>query len=332
MRIQIVAITLILFLAVGAFGQTPTPTPAPVPTPTPAPAPVPTPVPQLVQPVQTTPDVVPDCTQPGSQACGDQRSSFIADAYLGEAVDNFAGDTTLQYLNPQDANSNLLRAIAGIDFQYRLMGKRTDKKQLWVYGQTVYGVRSKDVDCKDPNTVQLSVCKNNLGSTSPSTALQGAPDQFIAILRGASSLEAFVGARYETALLQESTDSPARIYVNLQLGFLTVSGSGSDAVDMHHLGVGAVAVNGMFQQSFLEVGIGKDDLFKTNPNKRLMVDGYLTVDPHYIPGFKNTVGAGGRIRPFIELTGNFDGSHGADSIQTYFGLNFNIDYWRGSGR
>jgi hypothetical protein len=325
MRIQTVAISVILFLgSVAVFGQTPTPTPAPAPAPSPQ---------SLVQTNQTTPDVVPDCTQPGTNyACGDQRSSFLADAYLGEAVDNFAGDTTLQYLNPQAANSNLLRAIAGIDFQYRLMGERTSKKQLWVYGQTVYGVRSADVDCKNPNTVQLSVCSNNLGSTSSTTVLKGAPNQFIAILRGASSLEAFVGARYETALLQSTTDSPARIYVNLQLGFLSVTGSGTDAVDMHHLGVGAIAVNGMFQQSFLEVGIGKDDLFKTNPNKRLMVDAYLTVDPHYIPGFKNTVGAGSRIRPFIELTGNFDGGHGSDSVQTYFGLNFNFDYWRGGGR
>src|SRR5438270_3214393 len=319
MRTRIV-VTVVLFLAsLSGFGQTPTPASAPTPAPQP-----------LIQTVQTTPDVIPDCTQPGTnQACGDQRSSFVADAYLGEAVDNFAGDTTLQYLNPQAANSNLLRAVAGVDFQYRLMGERTSKKQLWVYGQTVYGVRSSDVDCKDPNTVQLSVCQNNLGSTPVSTVLQGAPNQFIAILRGASSLEAFVGARYETAMLQGSTDSPARIYVNLQLGFLTVSGSGTDAVDMHHLGVGAIAVNGMFQQSFLEVGIGKDDLFHRNRNRRLLVDGYLTVDPHYIPGFKNTVASGSRIRPFIELTGNFDGGHGSDSIQTYFGLNFNIDYWRG---
>ena len=57
-----------------------------------------------------------------------------------------------------------------------------------------------------------------------------------------------------------------------------------------------------------------------------------TVDPHYIPGFKNIVGAGSRIRPFIELTGNFDGGHGSDSIQTYFGLNFDLDYWHGNGR
>jgi hypothetical protein len=318
MRARIIAVTVMLFLVcVAGFGQTPNPVPTPVP-----------------QPYgQPTADVIPDCTQPGTNAaCGDQRSSFLASAYLGEAVDNFAGDTTLKYLNPQAANSNLLRAIAGIDFQYRIMGAKSSKKQLWVYGQTVYGVRSTDVDCKNPNTVQLSVCSNNIGTTSTDNVLKGAPDQFIAILRGASSLEAFVGARYETGLLQSTTDNPARIYVNVQLGFLSVTGSGTDAVDMHHLGVGAVAVNGIFQQSFLEVGVGKDDLFKRNRNRRLIVDGYLTVDPHDIPGFNNLVGAGSRVRPFIELTGNFDGGHGSDSIQTYFGLNFHLDYWRGNER
>jgi hypothetical protein len=310
--------TVILVLAsMAVFGQTPPPAPLPLPLPT----------------VQTTADVVPDCSQPGTdRACGDQRDSFIADVYLGEAVDNFAGDTALKYLNPQAANSNLVRAIAGVDFQYRLMGDKSSKKQLWVYGQTVYGVRSTDVDCKNPNTIQLSVCTNNIGSTTTDTVLKGAPDQFIAILRGATSLEAFVGARYESALLQPGTESPARIFVDLQLGFLSVAGSGTDAVDMHHLGVGAIAVNGIFQQSFLEAGIGKDDLFERNRNRRLVVDGYLTVDPHYIPGFKNVVGAGSRIRPFIELTGNFDGGHGSDSIQTYFGLNFDLDYWHGNGR
>jgi hypothetical protein len=314
MRTRIVAVSVVLLLgSMSGFGQTPAPMPQPT--------------------VQTTNDLVPDCTQPGTnQACGDQRSAFTALAYLGEAVDNFAGDTTLQYLNPEDANSNLLRSIAGINFQYRLMGDRTSRKQLWIYGETDYGVRSADVDCKNPNTVQLSVCSNNLGSTSTTTVLQGAPDQFIAILRGASSLEAFFGLRYESAMLQPSSDSPARVYVNLELGFLAVSGSGADAVNMHHLGVGAMAVNGIFEDSFLEVGVGKDDLFQANRNHRLMVDGYLTADPHYIPGFRNLVGPGGRVRPFIQLTGSFDGGHGSDSVQTYFGLNFNIDYWRGAGR
>ncbi|MEA2328905.1 MAG: hypothetical protein QOE68_3864 [Thermoanaerobaculia bacterium] len=328
MRTLKVVANLVVFLGtISLFGQTPTPDPTPVP----VPVPVPVPGSNLVQPPK--PDVPIDCV--GAKAanvdCGDQRSSFIADAYLGEAVDNFAGDEMLQYLNPQDANSNKLRAIAGIDFQYRLRGSKSDPTQLWVYGETVYGVRSKDVDCKNPNTVQLSVCSNNLGTTPASTVLKGAPDQFIAILRGASSLEAFVGARYETAVRQGDTDSPARLFVNLQLGFLDVSGGGGDVIDMHHLGVGAIAVNGMFQQSFLEIGIGKDDLFQRHRNRRLIVDGYLTVDPHYIPGMAS-VGKSSRIRPFIELTGDFDGGHGSDSVQTYFGLNFNFDYWRGSGR
>ena len=32
------------------------------------------------------------------------------------------------------------------------------------------------------------------------------------------------------------------------------------------------------------------------------------------------------------MTGDFDGGHGSGSVQTYFGLNFNFDYWGGSGR
>ena len=83
MRNRLIAVIAALFLAsVAGFGQTPAPSPAPYPAL----------VPQSL--TQTTPDVVPDCTQPGTNhACGDQRSSFIADVYLGEAVDNFAGDT-----------------------------------------------------------------------------------------------------------------------------------------------------------------------------------------------------------------------------------------------
>jgi hypothetical protein len=33
-----------------------------------------------------------------------------------------------------------------------------------------------------------------------------------------------------------------------------------------------------------------------------------------------------------EAVDNFDGGHGSDSIQTYFGLNFDLDYWHGNGR
>ena len=51
---------------------------------------------------------------PKDSRCNDPRDSLLADFYLGEAVDNFGGDETLGYLNPQDANKNLLRAIGDV--------------------------------------------------------------------------------------------------------------------------------------------------------------------------------------------------------------------------
>ncbi|MDQ3283245.1 MAG: hypothetical protein M3Q69_17750 [Acidobacteriota bacterium] len=81
----------------------------------------------------------------------DCRGSFEASFYLGEAIDSFAGDETIAYLNP-DVTGPKQRAVGGFDFAYRMFGNRgnlADPKgrwrgtQLWVYGETVHGVRSK---------------------------------------------------------------------------------------------------------------------------------------------------------------------------------------------
>jgi hypothetical protein len=253
--------------------------------------------------------------------CSDERSALEGSVYLGEVVDTFAADEVLHYLNPEDANKSTLRAIAGADFSYRLVGTQASLNQLWVYGETIHGVRSRDVNCSDPNNVKLSVCSNHLDE------IMAKPDeQFIGIIRGASSLEAFVGLRYEfPPPLQALTDSPARIYVNAQAGFLTVAGGGGDVVDLHHIGVGARAVGGRFEGSFLEVGVGRNDLFHRRRTRRTMIDGFLSIDPHYIPlaafGAKQS---GGRVIPFIEFTGDFDLGRGSDSIQTWFGVDFHF--------
>jgi len=284
-------------------------------------------------------DYRPDCTQRDANGkpladCRDTRDPFIASAYIGEAIDNFAGDPTLQYLNPGDANSSRSRAVAGVDFEYRLIGKPGADHQFWIYGETVQGVSSKDVDCKNPNTVKLSVCTNNFSSgTDVQTVLNGAPDQFIAILRNASSLEAFLGGRYEFKEVQPSTTSAAHLFVKAQLGFLAVSNSGGNVVAHHQLSVGALTVNGIFQDSYLELGIGKDDLFQHHRNRRLIIDGYLSVDPHYIPMIDRiATNPYSRITPFVQFYGNLDpGSSGSSAIQTYFGLNFNFGYKRTPG-
>ncbi|HEX8255545.1 MAG TPA: hypothetical protein VF846_20560 [Thermoanaerobaculia bacterium] len=251
----------------------------------------------------------------------DQRSAFIGSVYLGEVIDTFAADEVLKYLNPEDANERKFRTVGGVDFQYRLTGSAASGRQLWVFGETVHGVRSRDVDCKKENNMKLTVCQENIDVGQVPTG----PNDFIAILRNAGTLEAFVGFRYEfPPPLQDLTDSPARLFVKGQLGFLSVAGGGGDVVDEHSMSIGATAVAGRFQGSFLQVGYGRNDLFLRNPNKRLVVDALLSIDPQYIPGLRNN----DRLRPFLEFTGNFDGGDGADSIQTWFGFDYEFrDPW-----
>lgn len=245
----------------------------------------------------------------------DERTAFIASVYIGEVIDTFAGDEVLNYLNPQDANSTKWRTVGGVDIEYRLMGDKTSPRQLWVFGQTIHGVRSRDVDCKDQNNAKLTVCQENIDVGQVPTG----PNDFIAILRNAGTLEAFVGFRYEfPPPLQSGSDSPARLFVKGQLGFLSVAGGGGDVVDDHNISIGALAVAGRFEGSFLQVGYGRNDLFLRKPNQRYVVDGFLSIDPQYIPGLRNV----DRLRPFLEFTGNFDGGDGSDSIQTWFGLDF----------
>ena len=246
----------------------------------------------------------------------DERSAFKALVYLGEVVDTFAADELIKYLNPEDANEQKLRTIAGVDFEYRLMGKPELNHQVWVYGETIHGVRSRDVDCSKQNNARLSVCQDNLTPEN----LPNETD-FVAILRNASSLEAFVGVRFEfPPPLQSGTDSPARLFVKGELGFLSVSGGGGDAVDNHSINFGALAVSGRFEGSFLQVGYGQNDLFLRNSNQRYLVDAYLSISPKYVPLFSSR--NDDRLRPFIEFTGSFDGSTGADSIQTWFGFDY----------
>ena len=282
----------------------------------------------LPQPAMTTTTTTTTTGTTPASTADDTRPPLVASFYLGEAVDNFAADQVIKYLNPQAANQNRLRAIGGIDFGYRLVGAPASPWQLWVYGETVHGVRSRDVDCNDANNVKLSVCSQNLSSDVVNAINAGTynpGNQLIAILRNASSLEAFGGFRFEAPpLLQASTESPARWFVRGELGFLAVSGGGGDVVDLRHVGVGAMAINGTFEGSFLEVGLGRNDLFERNRNKRLLIDGYLSVDPGAIPMLGFDKFAGSRVRPFVEFTGDFDGGSGSDSIQTFFGLDFNL--------
>jgi hypothetical protein len=52
-----------------------------------------------------------------------------------------------------------------------------------------------------------------------------------------------------------------------------VAGSDGDAKAAHHIGIGAQAVGGSMQGSYLEFGYGKTDLFIVNRDRRYKFDG-----------------------------------------------------------
>ena len=222
----------------------------------------------------------PDCPQ--DTGANDGRCNFEAGFFGGIAIDTFAAPETLRYLNPGAANGLQERGVGGFSFAYRV------REKLWVYGETVHGVNSADVN-------------NNLTVAAQTANL-------LYILRNATTLEGFTGFRYEFLPLQP----PASLYLKAQSGFLKVSGAPGNALGAGVVASGAIVTNGIFTGSYLEAGWGWSDVFQVNPRRRLKVTGYLQKD----------LGRG--VSMFVEMLVDTDLGPGSDSLQTYVGLNFDL--------
>jgi hypothetical protein len=245
----------------------------------------------------------------------DKRKNFEASGYIGVGVDSFAAGDIKSVLNRGDSSGQKERAIGGFDFAYRLLGnpaksaekdwwKRNDQ-QLWFYGGTTHGVRSADIDC----SAQIDVCKDVFNVTALG-------ERFFYILRKASSLEGFMGARWEFATLNGGQQAPARAYLKAQAGFLTITDGIDDVYDMHHVAIGAIATRGRFKESYLEFGFGRTDLFKENRRRRFKIDGFLS--------WKLFEERLKWIRPFAQIKIDTDLRRGSDSVQSYFGFDFDL--------
>jgi hypothetical protein len=147
-----------------------------------------------------------------------------------------------------------------------------------------------------------------------------AANAFLAVLRNASSLEAFSGLRLEFLKLHRGAESSANLYVKSQLGFITVENNSAGVVDSHtKLGLGAIMTSGPFSGSYLETGWGKTDLFATHRGRRFKVDGYIQWK---VPiAEQNHQFA---IYPFFQLSVDSDFGPGSDDVRTYYGINLNI--------
>ena len=140
----------------------------------------------------------------------DNRENLITSAYLGTAVDNFAGSEVLKYLNPEDAGSTGSRLIFGFDFEFRLTGDRGKSttprnSQLWLYGETLHGVRSRDVEC--PTEGEGPAVCADLRNKKLFPELNDIPQRAAFILKNATSLEAYMGLRWEFLGINQAEDN-----------------------------------------------------------------------------------------------------------------------------
>ena len=213
----------------------------------------------------------PERRRPGQTARRRQKSAsdLEVSVFTGISIDSFAAKELRKYLNKNDSGGVSEQLIAGLDFEYRLAGNKDAKRQVWLYGETVHGARSGDVDCSDPDNKETDVCKV-ARFESPT------PDAQFAIFRKATTLEGFVGVRAELFSLRETSTAPSKFYVKGQLGFLTTANNGGDIIDMHHVAAGIMLTAGTFDGSYFEAGYGQNDLFQQH-RWRAKIDALLSI-------------------------------------------------------
>jgi hypothetical protein len=250
----------------------------------------------------------------------DEREEFETSAFFGVSIDSFAAPDLNRYINLEQSSKVKERAIGGVSFAKRVLGHRENtggffrRSQIWVYGETVHGVRSAGVDCTQDVTTP--------GVEGPAVCVQfdpTKPNRTLYMIRASTSLEALAGVRWEFARLQTRGALPASVYAKAQAGFLTVAGQGGDVVDDHHVALGVISTGGPLKESYLEMGIGKTDLFVERTRPRLKIDGYLQ-----FPLFGPWAAAHG-LTGFAQMTVNSNWQRrGSDSVQSFFGINIDI--------
>lgn len=267
-----------------------------------------------------------ECVAPSPESVADGRDAFSASGYAGAAFDNFAPGAIGGYGADSQAGAAQKRFIGGANFEFHVAGRGS--RQLWIFGETLNGVRAADVECT--GTDAPVVCQSLVADT---------PEQFRYILENASSKEVLVGARFELARLNVGTAFASRFYVTGQLGVMMLRGDviakgtgleAQHAYRAHHVGVGLLIESGHFESSYLEGGLGRTDLFgntelvdgafvELNPWRRIKVDALLS--------FPMSGALSARWpRPFIQLFADFDPTgKTADSIQTFLGVDFDLE-------
>ena len=246
---------------------------------------------------------------------GRGEQNFFASMYLGNVIDTFAPDSIGDYQNP-DAGARKTRQTFGIYFDSRLAGSGDDGVQLWVYAETLHGVRSADIDCGVADDLKPSVCAKDTFETIDGV-LKTVPAKAKYILEHASSLEAFINPRLEFLTLQENSESPIRVYVTGRLWFIALDKSPT-VFKNYEIGAGFLLSDGPFLGSYLDVGWGRNELFADDGTKRLKLDGTLVFPLERLLKHEAT-------KFFIQMRIDNDiRGDAADAIQTLYGFSWDL--------
>jgi hypothetical protein len=280
------------------------------------------------QPTPAAPAASVPCT------AADCRDDIDVSVFTGISVDSFVAKELQTYINGKDdAGEATEQLIAGFDFQFRMIGDKSDtsrRPSLWLYGETVHGARSGEAKCGTDAEKQTPLCKvASLDAGSVST-----PNAALAIFRKAQTLEAFMGLRVDFHRMKHQplkkntpsdpdtfSDAASTLYFKAQLGLLTVAGRGGDVVDMHHAAFGVALTRGGLMGSYVEAGYGVNDLFLAH-RRRFKVDGFLSIN------IRDKA-----VRPFAQIVIDSDFKDGPDTIQSYFGFDIDVrKVWQSDGK
>ena len=235
--------------------------------------------------------------------------------YLGNVIDTFAPDSIGDYQNPQ-AGGRKTRQTFGVEFDGRRAGTGDDGVQLWLYAQTLHGVRSADINCGVADDLKPPVCAKDTFETIDGV-ITSVPAKAKYLLEHATSLESFINPRLEFLTLQENSESPIRVYVTGRLGFIALERSPT-VFKNYEIGAGFLLAGGPFLGSFLDIGWGRNELFADDGAKRLKLDGTLVFPLERLLKHEAT-------KFFIQMRIDNDiRGDSADAIQTLYGLWWDI--------
>jgi hypothetical protein len=258
---------------------------------------------------------------PAQKVVFDERETFESSGFLGEVFDNFAPTISGNYAGPATATDLHSRLTAGVEAQYRVVGKPDGQQQLWFTAHVLHGMRSAEAACKDTPTnadCLTQQAKNPGGS-------------FNYIIGHASTMEAHMDVRWELFRIQPSSNVPAKFYLYGRAGFLDLENA-PRVYDANSFGAGLIASKGPFRNSFAQVGIGNSKQYESDKGfDRLKVNAVLVFD--VIPGWIQSAGwkglsAGSRF--FIAIAIDRNPSSGPDAVQTYIGVDYDLRHLFGS--